>query len=77
MKETSRKKEILEKVISNLKSEKDGYCRTAHNKGWFGFLADGDLVFNTRELQQVLKRFMFVSRHPVETEKHEKRFLNV
>jgi len=49
-------KNIINEVISNLKSEKDGYCRIKHKKGWLGFLKDGDLVFKPRELHQVLRQ---------------------
>lgn len=58
MKRTSKKKEILEKVISKLHSEKDGYCRITHKKGWFGFLEDGDLIFKPDELHKGLKRII-------------------
>ncbi|PKN68525.1 MAG: hypothetical protein CVU54_14500 [Deltaproteobacteria bacterium HGW-Deltaproteobacteria-12] len=62
MKETSKKKEIIEKVIADLKSEKDGYCRITHKKGWLGFLGDGDLVITPYELQDVLKKV--ISNYP-------------
>lgn len=47
-------KDVLQEVISKLKSEKDGYCRITQKKGWLGFLDDGDLVFAPRELHQAL-----------------------
>jgi hypothetical protein len=49
-------KDILKEVISKLKSEKDGYCRITHKKGWLGFLKDGDLVFKPQELHQILRQ---------------------
>lgn len=49
-------KNILNEVISKLKSEKDGYCRITHKKGWLGFLADGDLVFKPHDLHQALRQ---------------------
>jgi hypothetical protein len=48
-------KDVLQEVISRLKSEKGGYCRITHKKGWLGLLEDGDLVFTPHELHQILK----------------------
>jgi len=67
MTETPKKKEILKKVVSALKSEKDGYCRITNKEGWFGFLADGDLVFTPGELHQVLK--CIIKKYPPRGEK--------
>ena len=49
-------KDILKEVISELKSEKDGYCRIKHKKGWLEFLDDGDLIFKPSELHQILRK---------------------
>lgn len=49
-------KDILKNVISELKSEKVGYCRIKHKKGWLGFLDDGDLFFKPSELHQILRQ---------------------
>jgi len=67
MKMTSKKKKILEKVISNLNSKKDGYCRITQKKGWLGFLQDGDLVFSPNEFRHVLEPI--IKEHPPEGEK--------
>ena len=49
-------KNIFNEVISKLKSEKDGYCRITHKKGWLGFLKDEDLVLKPHELHQILRQ---------------------
>jgi hypothetical protein len=51
-----RKKDLIKKVIADLKSEKAGFCRITQKKGWLGFLDDGDFVFKPDELHQVLQR---------------------
>jgi hypothetical protein len=51
-------KDLIKKVIADLKSDKDGFCRITHKEGWFGFLADGDLVFNPGELHQKLRQII-------------------
>jgi len=48
-------KNILNEVISKLNSEKDGYCRITHKKGWLGFLEDGDMIFKPHGLRKILK----------------------
>ena len=50
-----KKKNILKKVISKLKSEKNGYCKISHKIGWLDFLKDGDLVFSPSELKRILE----------------------
>jgi hypothetical protein len=54
-KRMSRKKEVTNTVLENLKTEKDGYCRVRHKRGWLGFLKDGDPVFSPEDLNRVLK----------------------
>ena len=49
-------KDILEKVILRLKSEKGGYCRIKHKRGWLEYLKDGDLIFAPDELHRTLRR---------------------
>ena len=49
-------KDILEKVISRLKSEKGGYCRIKHKRGWLEYLEDGDLIFRPYELHHTLRQ---------------------
>jgi len=67
MEREQRKKDVIKKVIADLKTEKDSYCRITHKKGWLGFLEDGDLVFTPGELHQVLQRVM--KEHPPRGEK--------
>jgi len=50
-----KKKNILKKVISKLKSEKNGYCKIRHKRGWLDFLEDGDLFFSPSELKRILE----------------------
>jgi len=45
---------ILDEVIFRLNTEKNGYCRVTHKKGWLEFLEDGDLVFAPHDLHEVL-----------------------
>jgi len=49
-------KDILEKVISRIKSEKGGYCRIKHKRGWLEYLEDGDLIFRPYELHHILRQ---------------------
>lgn len=49
-------KDILRKIISRLHSDKNGYCRITHKRGWLGYLQDGDLVFTVQELHQTLRK---------------------
>jgi hypothetical protein len=58
MEKEQRKKNVIKKVIADLKPEKDGYCRVTHKKGWLGFLEDGDLAFKPAELRRVLQRII-------------------
>lgn len=46
---------IIDEIIATVKSEKNGYCRIKHKRGWLGFLEDGDLVFKPRELHNTLR----------------------
>ena len=41
-------KNIMKEIIARTDSEKDGYCRIKHKRGWLDFLEDGvDLaIFN-------------------------------
>lgn len=49
-------KDILKKVILRLKSEKAGYCRIKHKRGWLEYLKDGDLIFRPYELHHALRQ---------------------
>jgi len=49
-------KDILNEVILKLKSEKDGFCRITHKKGWLDFLKDGDFGFTPDKLHQMLRQ---------------------
>ena len=49
------KKDIMKKVVLFLKTEKNGFCKITHKKGWLEFLEDGDLVFTPRELHTTLR----------------------
>ena len=46
---------ILNEVISRLKSENDDCCRIMHKRGWLDFLEGGDMVFTPHELKDVLR----------------------
>jgi hypothetical protein len=54
-KSSPRKKEVLDTVLAKLRTEKNGYCRVKHKRGWLGFLRDGDTVFTPQELHGVLR----------------------
>jgi len=51
-------KDILEKVILRLKSEKGGYCRIKHKRGWLEYLEDADLIFEPYELHRTLRQII-------------------
>ena len=38
-----------------MKTEKNGFCKITHKKGWLEFLEDGDLVFTPIELHTTLR----------------------
>jgi len=44
------------RIISGLKSKKNGYCRITHKKGWLGYLEDGDMVFTPQDLKKEILR---------------------
>ena len=44
----------MERIISELKSKKNGYCRITQKQGWFGYLEDGDTVFTPQDLKKRL-----------------------
>jgi hypothetical protein len=46
----------MERIISGLKSEKNGYCRISQKRGWFGYLEDGDMVFTPQDLKKMIVR---------------------
>ena len=48
-------KNVLNEVISKLKTKKNNYCRIVHRKGWLEYLKDGDMVFTPHDLHQGLK----------------------
>ena len=50
-----KKKNVLKQVVSKLNSEKNGYCKIRHKRGWLDFLEDGDLGFSSSELKRVLE----------------------
>ncbi len=54
MQKISRRKDFLKTVLGKLKTEKDGYCRVKHKRGWLGFLRDGDPVVTPQKLHRVL-----------------------
>jgi len=56
MKKDFPRKDILNKVILKLKSEKNGYFRVDHKESWLNFLETGDLVFTPYELHEILKK---------------------
>ena len=70
----------MKRIISGLKSEKNGYCRITHKRGWFGYLKDGDVVFTPQDLKKTIVRV--VEKNPPRGEKlfdldwchQEKRF---
>jgi len=51
-------KNILKEVISNLDSEKNGYCRINHKRGFLEYLEDGNLIFTPCELHDILRDFI-------------------
>lgn len=46
----------MKRIISRLKSEKNGYCRIKHKQGWFGYLEDRDMVFTPQDLKKTILR---------------------
>jgi len=44
-----------------LKTEKNGFCKITHKKGWLEFLEDGDLVFTPQELHAVLRTIISIN----------------
>jgi hypothetical protein len=57
----------MERIISGLKSKKNGYCRITHKRGWFGYLEDGDTVFTPQDLKKTIVRA--VEKNPPRGEK--------
>ncbi|MFC1812862.1 hypothetical protein ACFL03_09225 [Thermodesulfobacteriota bacterium] len=43
-------KNIMKQIIAATDSEKDGYCRITHKRGWLDFLEDANLPFTPQEL---------------------------
>lgn len=46
----------MKRIISRLKSEKNGYCRISQKRGWFGYLEDRDMVFTPQDLKKTIIR---------------------
>jgi len=57
----------MKRIISGLKSEKNGYCRITHKRGWFGYLKDGDTAFTPQDLKKTIVRV--VEKNPPRGEK--------
>lgn len=55
MKKDVPRKDILNKVILKLKSEKDDFFRVDSKESWLNYLETGNLVFTPYELHEILK----------------------
>jgi hypothetical protein len=44
----------MERIISGLRSGKNGYCRITQKQGWFGYLKDGDMGFTPQNLKKTI-----------------------
>jgi hypothetical protein len=45
----------MERIIEDLNTKKNGYCRIRHKRGWLGYLKDGDTVFTPKELKATIE----------------------
>jgi hypothetical protein len=57
----------MKRIISGLKSDKNGYCRITQKQGWFGYLDDRDMVFTPQDLKKTIVRV--VEKNPPRGEK--------
>ena len=46
----------IEKIIENLNTIKNDFCRVRHKRGWLGYLKDGDTVFTPQELKDTIEK---------------------
>lgn len=44
----------MKEIIAATDSEKDGYCRIKHKRGWLDFLEDAELPFSPQDLHNIL-----------------------
>jgi len=67
MQGTTKNKGVLEKVISKLTPPQGKHSRLKHKMGWLEFLANGDLLFTSSQLYDVISAI--VNKNPPEGKK--------